>query len=141
MSSFLASAAVFGLYLLLAVPALLAFVRPRLGWVAVLSYSVLAGLLVVHYVGFSVGPLPGLTEADLRSPVGGESAAPVEQCQQAVQMAERGGLILDRTRTQVAVRGGMWTQLPKPAQDTLVACLEASRPPGAAEQPLEIVER
>jgi hypothetical protein len=67
--------------------------------------------------------------------------APSNLCEQALEQAQRGGLIVDRRNPQrVTVRRGLWAELPEQAKTALTMCFEATRPAAAAGRPVEIVE-
>lgn len=138
MSPALASAAVFGLYALLALPAILALMKPRFAWGAVPFYAGLFLFLVYYHVGFSVGRMP---VAEVSQPDGDSIAGATPECQQALKLLGEAGMIVRRPDpSTVVVRAELWKQVPKEAQDFLIKCIEADRPPQLADARLEVVQ-
>lgn len=126
------------LFLVIAAPALIAFLRQDLGWMTGAFYAAAAIALLAWHVGFSVGPMPDRT-ALARAPGG---VADAGRCEQALAAAERGGIVVDRTDpNRLVVRGALWQQLPDDVRTALTECANSLRPADRREQPVEIVNR
>lgn len=134
-----------GLFLAIAAPGVLALLRPRTAVLATSFYSVLVTALAVYHLG-----VPGMAEPVIPSPIrsaaipvaDGQSpgSPPAGLCQQALDEARQGGLILRTDRGQVTVNGTIWPQLPESARRALVACLRSTLSGPDAEADVEIVE-
>jgi hypothetical protein len=128
------------LFLVLAAPALVAFVRRELGWVTGGFYgAVVAGLLAWH-VGFSIGPIP-----DAASIARARAAGPAvsgSRCEQVLATAEQGRVVLDRRDpNRLVVAAALWQQLPEEVRAALTECADTVRPADQRERPVEIVTR
>jgi hypothetical protein len=121
------------LWLAIALPAVAAVARPRTAILATPFYLILIAGLFVYHVGLSFGGAPP-ARADAEE-------GPSTLCEQALEQAERGGLIVDRSNPQrVGVRRSLWSQLPQQAKDGLIMCMQGTQPPGAAGRQVAIVE-
>ena len=131
MTSVLTMVALGLLFLIIALPGVAAIARPKTAVFAAPFYLVLLAGVLTYHVGFSFGGrLPTVPAT---------ADGPNSLCEQAVDQAERGGLILNRTDpNRVSVRGDLWTQLPEQAQAGMTRCLEQMRPAGT-EGPVTIV--
>jgi hypothetical protein len=126
------------LFLLIAAPALAAFLRQDIGWKTGAFYGAVAALLLAWHVGFSVGPMPDKS-ALARAPGG---VADVGRCEQALRAAQRGGIVVDRSDpNRLVVRAALWQQLPEDVRTALTECANSVRPADRRDQPVEIVNR
>lgn len=121
------------LFVIIALPGLVVVARPRAAMVAVPFYLALLTGLFLYYFGLSFGG---------RMPAAAQPGqGPSNICEQALDQAEQGGLIIERSNPlRVRVSRALWEQLPRQAQQGLTACLEMSRPANAADEPVEIIE-
>lgn len=125
------------LFVAVAVPALLAFLRQDFGWRTGGFYGALLMALLAWHVGFAVGPMP--TGASLVRP----TAAPPsgDRCEQILSTAERGRIILDRSNpSRLVVAETLWGQVPEAVRTAIVECAETVRPEGAGGT-VEVVQR
>ncbi len=135
----MASAIVLLLFLVLAAPALLAFVRRDVGWRTGGLYGAALLALLGWHVGFAVGPMP--SRAALSSP-GIGAAAGSARCDQALDMAQRGGIVLDRSNpSRLVVNDALWQQLPDEVRAALTECADSLRPADRRDEALEVVNR
>ena len=126
------------LALAVAAPALLAFLRGELGWRTGTFYGALSALLLAYYVGFSIGPFPD--RKAIAGPSGGAPSS--DRCDQAMEAAQRGGIVLDRSNpNRLVVNQNLWGQIPAEMQTALTQCAETLRPEGSGTAPLEVVNR
>lgn len=126
------------LALVVAAPALVAFLRGEVGWRTGAYYGTLAAVLLGWHVGFSVGPMPD--RAALAQP--GAAAPGADRCAQALAAAERGGIVLDRSNpARLVVDQALWSQIPADVQAALTQCADTVRPEHARERPVEVVNR
>lgn len=126
------------LFLLLAAPALAAFLRQDLGWKTSSFYGLVTMGLLAWHIGFSVGPVPDLRSI-ARPPVG---ALEGSRCEQALRAAERGQIVLDRSNPdRMVVRGQLWEQLPEDVRRALAECASLIRPADRRGEPVGIVTR
>jgi len=138
MGALMPSAIVLLLFVLLAAPALVAFLRRDLGWKTGGFYGAVAIGLLAWHVGFSVGPMPDVKTVARAS--GG--AADASQCEQALATAQRGGIVVDRSNpNRLVVRAALWQQLPEDVRAGLTECANSVRPADRREQAVEIVNR
>jgi hypothetical protein len=121
------------LFILFALPGLMAITHPRGPAIATLFYMVLVVGLALHYFGLSFGGrMPAVAAPGTEAPA---------LCGQAIEQAEGGGLIVDRTNpSRVVVSRGLWNELPEQIQDGIVMCLDLSRPADQRETPVVVVE-
>ena len=132
----LALLVLFALFILIALPGLLALSRPKAAVVAAPLYIALLAGIFLHYSGLSFG---GRLPAAARSAPG--AAAGSGLCGQAISQARDIGLIVDHSSpTRVTVNRDLWGQLPQQAKDGIVLCLERARPARLTGDPVEIVE-
>jgi hypothetical protein len=126
------------LFLLIAAPALFAFLRQDLGWKTGGFYALVASALLAWHVGFSVGNVPDV-RAIARPPA---AALEGTRCEQALTAAERGRIVLDRSNPdRLVVSGEVWQQLPDEVRTALTECAGAVRPADKRDAPVEIVTR
>jgi len=137
MSTILAIALTALLALAIAAPALIGYLRGDVGWRTGSFYGLLGAGLMAYYVGFSIGPLPD--RAAIAGPVGGTPSS--DRCEQALDAAQRGGIILDRSPTRLVVNPSVWSQIPAEMQTALTQCAETLRPPSGDAGPIEVVNR
>jgi hypothetical protein len=125
-------------FLVLAAPAAIALIRQALGWKTVTFYGLALFAVSTWNLGFNVGAIPDA--ASLAKPKG-----PVQlegsRCEQAIGVAERGGIVLTRSESRLVVKGEVWSQLPEEVRTALTECARLIRPPHRQDQPLEVVER
>ena len=134
----MSSAIVLLLFLAVAGPALVAFVRRDVGWKTGGFYGVALLMLLGWHVGFAVGPMP------TRAALAPQSAGPVgaTRCEQALDTAERGGIVRDRSDpSRLVVDEALWQQLPEEVRVALTDCAESLRPADERDEPLEVVNR
>jgi len=122
------------LFVLIALPGLAAITQPRAGLVAAPCYLAILAAIFLHYLGFTAGgEIPVVAR-----PVGEVPAL----CTRAIEQAQGGGLILDRSNpARVIVARALWAELPQQARQGLVLCLEMARPSDLQQVPVEIVEQ
>ena len=138
MSTILAIALTTLLALAIAAPALLGYLRGDLGWRTGTFYGALSAVLLAYYVGFSVGPMPD--RAAIAGPMAGTPSS--DRCAQALEAAQRGGIILDRSNPgRLVVNPSVWSQIPAEMQTALTQCAETLRPEGGSDTPVEVVNR
>ncbi|HEX8644461.1 MAG TPA: hypothetical protein VF702_11175 [Allosphingosinicella sp.] len=126
------------LFLLLAAPALAAFLRRDLGWKTGAFYGAVATALLAWHVGFSVGPMPDRAAFKL----GPGAVLDADRCEQALAAAQRGGIVADRSDpNRLVVRRAIWDQLPDDVRGALTDCANSVRPADRRDQPVEIVNR
>jgi hypothetical protein len=128
------------LFLLLAAPAAVAFVRRDFGWMTGGFYAaVMIGLLAWH-VGFRIGEMPDA--AALAKARGGNAAVEGSRCEQVLATAEQGRVVLDRRDpNKLVVSAGLWPQLPEQIRTALTECANTARPADRRDRPVEIVTR
>lgn len=137
MPSVLAILLIGTLFLAVAAPALLAFLRQDVGWRTGAFYGALALALLAWNVGFAVGPVP--SGASLIRP--GAAAPSSDRCEQVLATAERGRVILDRSNpSRLVVSEGLWAQLPEVVRTALVQCTQTLRGDGG-DGAVEVVQR
>ena len=137
MPSLLAILRVSALFVAVAAPALLAFVRRDFGWRTGGFYGALAMALLAWHVGFGLGPMP--SGASLVRP----TAAPPsgDRCEEILRTAERGRIILDRSNpSRLVVSETLWAQVPEAVRTAIVDCAQTVRPAGA-DGAVEVVQR
>jgi hypothetical protein len=115
---------------------------------AALFYGSLLLGVAVHHTGTSFGrvsqPAPALTTPAV--PVGagepaGESEELTQRCTEALDLAERGSIIRDRSNPErLVVDRVLWNQMPEFVKEALIVCLKDARPSGGSEAGIEIVE-
>ena len=126
------------LFVAVGAPAVIAFLRRDLGWRTTGFYAALTLGLVGWHVGFSVGPMP--TAATLARAPGG--APEGSGCEQALETAQRGRIILDRSNPRrLVVARELWDQLPEDIRAALTECASSVRPPELRDEPMEVVNR
>lgn len=129
----MSSALVLGLYGLLLLPVLFAYVRPRAGLPVAGLYAL--GLLVL--IGGRWGSSASAVSVE-GAVVRAEAEGPGEEaCAQVIELTDRMGIV--RTRqppNRVSVDRAVWGQLPDQTRATLLSCFR--RAAGGAE--VEIVE-
>lgn len=124
------------LFLLIAAPALFALLRQDIGWRTGSFYGAVCAALLAWHVGFTVGEMP--SAAALARGTGG--AVEVSRCEQALQTAQQGRLIGDRSNPRrLVVNRELWQQLPEDVREALTECANAVRPPAQRDEPLEVV--
>jgi hypothetical protein len=138
MGAAMSSAIILLLFLILAAPALIAFVRRDLGWKTGGFYGLVAAALLAWHVGFSVGPMPDAA-AITRGNVGiGDGS----RCEQVLATAERGRIVLDRRNPdRLVVAAALWQQLPEEVRAAIAECAGVVRPADRRETPVEVVPR
>jgi hypothetical protein len=132
----MSSALIFGLFLLLAAPALIAYFRRDLGWKTGAFYVAIPAALLAWHVGLSIGPIPDPLD---RAPAGIIDGS---RCEQVLATAERGRVILDRRNpNRLVVAGALWSQLPEEVKAALTQCAGSARPADRRDAPVEVVTR
>jgi hypothetical protein len=133
----------FGLIALALAPCAAAYQYPRARLPAALLYGVMLTALAVHHTGLSLGGVDVPTVAAAApgaAPLSDQNEELSQRCSEAVDMAEQGSLIRDKSNPQrVVVDRALWAQLPAFVKETLVLCLERSRPAAQAGTDLEII--
>ena len=128
------------LFLAIAAPALVAFVRRDLGWKTGGFYGAVAAGLLAWHVGFSIGEMPDA--AALAKARAGGPALQGSRCEQVLSTAEQGRLVLDRRNpNRLVVAAALWTQLPEEVRTAITQCADTIRPADQRERPVEIVTR
>jgi outer membrane lipoprotein SlyB len=136
----MSSALVLLLFLLLAAPALLAFVRRDLGWWTGGFYGAVAAGLLAWHVGFGMGEIPDA--AAIAKARAGGPAVQGSRCEQILATAEQGRLVLDRRNpNRLVVSAALWTQLPEEVRTAISQCADTIRPADQRERPVEVVTR
>jgi len=126
------------LVLVVAAPALLGYLRGDLGWRTGAFYCALSAALLAYYVGFSVGPMPD--RAAIAGPI--DAAPSGDRCEQALDAAQRGGIVIDRSNpNRLVVNQSLWDQIPADMRTVLTQCAESLRPEGSSAAPLQVVNR
>ena len=135
----MSSALILFLFLLLAAPALIAFVRSDVGWKTGAFYGLVLVLLLGWHVGFSVSSIP---DAGTLGPRPQATGLEGSRCEEALATAQRGGIILDRRDpNRLVVSAAVWQQIPEEVRTALTQCADSVRPAGARERPVEVVTR
>jgi hypothetical protein len=131
-SSLSASLVVLGLFLLLALPVLAAWLRPPLMRIAApFSILVAMGAAATH-VGFGVSTPPAAPDT------GGAGTVAPATCEEAIGALDQAGFFIDRRdAARPVVDQAVWAQLPEAARDVVRACLAAE----AGAESVEIVEQ
>jgi hypothetical protein len=145
MSTILAVSLAFALFVVAAAPLAATYWKPRARLPAALFYGALLLGVAVHHTGISFGRVSqsaaALTTPAVPVPTAGESEELTERCAEALDLAERGSIIRDRSDPQrLIVDRVLWNQMPEFVQQTLVVCLKDARPSGGSEAEIEIVE-
>ena len=124
------------LFAVLAAPALLAFLRREVGWRTGGFYGAALLLLLGWHVGFALGPMPTRAALSPRA-----AAAPgATQCEQALDTAQRGGIVRDRSDpSRLVVDEDLWGRIPENVRTALAACADSLRPVDGRDEPLEVV--
>lgn len=122
------------LFVIAAVPILLAVRRPNAAATVAGGYAaVLAGGLA-WYSGFFAKVdvnLAALAEADRQE-------ITVGQCAQIFKLLDQTGAIVDRRKPPtLVVDGAVWSQLPASAQDAVIGCVERAWPEGSGSAELQ----
>lgn len=126
------------LALAVAAPALIAYRRGDMGWRTGMFYGALSAVLLAWHVGFSVGPMP--ERSALARPAA--DAPGSDRCTQALDAAQRGGIVLDRSNpARLVVNPSVWDQIPADIRAALTQCAETVRPAGQRDAPIEVVNR
>ena len=129
---FLTLALLLLLFVLIALPGLYAITHARGVYFAAPFYLILLVGLSLHYLGLSFGGRMPVVAA----PVGDAPAL----CEQAIDQAERNGLILERNARSVTVARGLWQQIPEQIQEGIVLCLDMGRPASQRQAPIQVIE-
>jgi hypothetical protein len=128
------------LFLLLAAPAIVAFVRRDVGLKTGGFYVAVVAALLAWHVGIEIGEIPD--SAALDKARAGSSAIQGSRCEQVLTTAEQGRLILDRRDpNRLVVSASLWPQLPEEVRTALTQCADTIRPGDQREQPVEIITR
>jgi hypothetical protein len=126
------------LFLLIAAPAIWAFLRRDVGWATGGFYAAAAMGLLAWHVGFSIGAVPDIS-AFARPPA---ATLDETQCERALTAAERARIVLDRSDpNRLVVSGEAWPQLPENLRIALTECSGAVRSPNRRGSPVEVVTR
>ena len=135
MSSFLSSLIVVALTFVALLPVAVAYRWPRAG-------SVVAGFYLLFFFGLILARSDFTRSVpEIKVAPAAVGTPPPEVCQEAIGLADQGGIILDRrTPGRVVVNGAVWRELPEQAREAIAACLGAA-PGGGAEGTVEIVEQ
>lgn len=134
------SALILLLFLLLAAPALIAFLRRDLGRVTGGFYAAAAAGLLAWHVGFAIDALPDA--AAIAKARAGSLAVQGSRCEQVLATAEQGRLVLDRRNpNRLVVSASLWPQLPEEVRTALTQCADTIRPADQRERPVEVVQR
>lgn len=138
------AAILLGLALLLVVvaPLGIAYWKPGARLPVALLYGVLLSGLAVHHTGLSfAGVTPTAAAGTIAALPAADSDELRRRCAEAVVMAERGSIILDRSEPgRVVVDRALWNQVPEFVREGMLRCLEISRPAGQEDVGIEIVE-
>jgi hypothetical protein len=138
MPTFLAVLLASLLSLAIAAPALVAFLRGEIGWRTGSFYGILAAALLAWHVGFAVGPMP---DARALAQPTADTPSP-QRCEQVLAVAERAGIILDRSNpSRLVVDPALWAQIPEEARTGLAECAESLRPSDGSGEEFEVVNR
>ena len=125
-------------FLALATPALVGFFRQALGWRTVGFYCVIGVALLASNIGFRVGPLSDAASL-AKAPAVGQPVS--TRCEEALAVAERGGIVRGRSANRLEVNRDVWSTLPEELRTALVQCAESVLPPERRGEPVEVVER
>jgi hypothetical protein len=128
MSPVVVSLLVLGIFAVLLIPAFLMASWPGLRIPLGFLYGALAAGLLGHHLNSQ-----SIAEADVgfgRSELGGTSAGDLEQaCERALDLAERGGLVLDQSDpSRIIVSDELWSRLGQSYRDAITLCLERAHP-------------
>jgi len=138
MGAAMSSALILLLFLLIAAPALFALLRQDFGWRTGGFYGLVVMALLAWHVGFDVGPMP--SRASLSK--GPATVITGDRCEQALEAAQRGRIILDRSNPRrLVVDQAVWPQLPEEVRTALTECANSLRPVDQRETPVEVVTR
>jgi hypothetical protein len=125
-------------------PLVAAYRYPRARLPAALLYGMMLTGVAVYYTGLSLGGVSVPTVAGNTpgpAPTTEEGQELTQRCREALEMAEQGSLIRDKSDPQrLVVDRALWGQLPAFVKETLVLCLERSRPPAQAGTAIEVIE-
>ncbi|HZF94064.1 MAG TPA: hypothetical protein VEZ20_04235 [Allosphingosinicella sp.] len=136
----MSSALVLLLFLLLAAPAVLAFVRRDLGWITGGFYGAVAAGLLAWHVGFAIDEIPDA--AAIAKARAGGAGVQGSRCEQVLATAEQGRVVLDRRNpNRLVVSAALWPQLPEEVRTALSQCADTIRPADQRERPVEVVQR
>jgi hypothetical protein len=143
MSTILAILLSFALIVLALAPLVVAYRFPTARVPVALLYAVLLMGLAVYHTGLSFDRIRPPTAAAAGpgtvSQEGDEELT--ERCAEALEMAEEGSLIRDKSDPQrLVVDRALWAQVPDFVKETLVLCIERSRPAGQSDAAIEIIE-
>jgi hypothetical protein len=144
MSTVVAISLAFALFVLAFAPLAAAYWKPKARLPAALLYGSLLLGVTVHHTGTSFGRFdqPALAPATPAASVSvGESEELTQRCAEALDLAERGSIIRDRSNPErLVVDRELWNQMPEFVQQALIVCLKDARPSGGSEAEIEIVE-
>ena len=137
MSSTTATFIVLGLYALAFIPFVALIRKPALSVAIAGIAAVLALAFSVYHSGMLSNEIPErpalieeISSADSQG----------RQCAEAIELAERAGIIRDRSQPgRLVVQETRWKQLPQLARDALTQCVRFQGPADKREEALEIV--
>ena len=131
----------FALILVFLAPLGVAYWKPGARLPVALLYGVLLSGLALYHTGLSFAPARMQPAATAAEPPMAESDELTQRCTEALEMAENGSIIRDRSDLErIVVDRTLWSQMPDFVKEGLVRCLELSGPAGRSGADIEIVE-
>jgi hypothetical protein len=134
----MASAIILIVFGILAAPAAIALFRQTLGWRTVAFYCVTLVAVFASTIGFKFGPMPDAASF-AKAPAGEQLES--SRCEEALTLAERAGVVLDRSGGRLVVQRNAWAGLPEEVRTALHGCAESVRGPERQGEPVQLIER